>query len=225
MPPEYVARPVRTRGLPHRDRAWRPSAGASCRSRCGSCTCSTAPAATCPNGTRRSSGASSSRSPVAELRAAPRERAVRVRRRGRRRRGRRARARRAAVSGAVVVVADRAARARTARCGCAIDVENRTRRERRGDRDAALRHALVAAHTMLAIDRGRFLSMTDPPEWARPEVAVLRATRAPGPCSPGPSSWCCRRRSSSATTRRSRRRARAISTTRPRSTRSSRCAR
>ena len=50
-----------------------------------------------------------------------------------------------------------------------FDVENRTDAAP-AHRDAALRHALVAAHTMISIDRGRFLSMTDPPEWAAPEV-------------------------------------------------------
>ncbi|HEY7486201.1 MAG TPA: hypothetical protein VH912_17180 [Streptosporangiaceae bacterium] len=33
-------------------------------------------------------------------------------------------------------------------------------------RDEALRHALIAAHTLLAIGDGHFLSATDPPEWA-----------------------------------------------------------
>jgi hypothetical protein len=51
-----------------------------------------------------------------------------------------------------------------------IDVVNRTAATPH-DRDSALRRALVAAHTMAALDRGRFLSMTDPPEWAGPEVA------------------------------------------------------
>src|SRR4029079_19230679 len=41
-----------------------------------------------------------------------------------------------------------------------------------GARDEALRHALVAAHTMLALDRGHFLSMTDHPEWSAPAVAA-----------------------------------------------------
>jgi hypothetical protein len=35
-------------------------------------------------------------------------------------------------------------------------------------RDGALRHSLIAAHTVLALSEGTFLSMTDPPEWARP---------------------------------------------------------
>jgi hypothetical protein len=51
-----------------------------------------------------------------------------------------------------------------------IDVVNRTDATPH-DRDTALRHALVAAHSMAALDGGRFLSMTDPPEWAAPEIA------------------------------------------------------
>jgi hypothetical protein len=34
-------------------------------------------------------------------------------------------------------------------------------------RDAALRYAFLGAHTMLAVSDGAFLSMADPPEWAR----------------------------------------------------------
>lgn len=37
-------------------------------------------------------------------------------------------------------------------------------------RDEALRHSLIAAHTVLALSDGTFLSSTDPPEWARPAV-------------------------------------------------------
>jgi hypothetical protein len=36
------------------------------------------------------------------------------------------------------------------------------------DRSVALRHSLVAAHSLLGIDRGVFLSLLDPPEWAKP---------------------------------------------------------
>ena len=50
-----------------------------------------------------------------------------------------------------------------------VEVANTTEAEP-GDRDEALRSSLVATHTLLAIDRGKFLSMTDPPEWARPAV-------------------------------------------------------
>jgi hypothetical protein len=52
-----------------------------------------------------------------------------------------------------------------------VVVENRTPVPAAVDRDGALRSALVAAHTMYALDRGRFVSMTDPPEWAAPEIA------------------------------------------------------
>src|SRR5690606_21620433 len=34
-------------------------------------------------------------------------------------------------------------------------------------RDAALSRSLVATHTLLHLDAGHFLSLTDPPEWAR----------------------------------------------------------
>ncbi|MFD3547133.1 hypothetical protein ACFWUW_16245 [Streptomyces sp. NPDC058655] len=39
------------------------------------------------------------------------------------------------------------------------------------DRDAALPRSLVAAHLLLGLDAGSFLSMTDPPEWAKGAVA------------------------------------------------------
>lgn len=35
-------------------------------------------------------------------------------------------------------------------------------------RDDALAHSLLSAHSMLGLSRGRFLSLLDPPEWARP---------------------------------------------------------
>jgi hypothetical protein len=38
-------------------------------------------------------------------------------------------------------------------------------------REEALQHALVAAHTVLAVTGGEFLSLLEPPEWARPIVA------------------------------------------------------
>ncbi len=56
-----------------------------------------------------------------------------------------------------------------------VRVENRTdlgivpRR-----REDALPSALVAAHTIITVDGGTFLSMTDPPEWAQPAVAGCR---------------------------------------------------
>ncbi|MBT2388413.1 hypothetical protein J7E87_03040 [Streptomyces sp. ISL-1] len=42
------------------------------------------------------------------------------------------------------------------------------------DRDAALPHSLVAAHLLLCLSDGKFLSMTDPPEWAKGAVAACR---------------------------------------------------
>ncbi|MFE3323604.1 hypothetical protein [Streptomyces sp. NPDC059176] len=42
------------------------------------------------------------------------------------------------------------------------------------DRDAALPHSLVATHLLLCLDAGAFLSMTDPPEWAKGAVAACR---------------------------------------------------
>ncbi|MEU2115920.1 hypothetical protein ABZ567_09730 [Streptomyces sp. NPDC016459] len=43
-----------------------------------------------------------------------------------------------------------------------------------GDRDAALPHSLVSTHLMLCLDTGSFVSMTDPPEWAKGAVASCR---------------------------------------------------
>ena len=39
-------------------------------------------------------------------------------------------------------------------------------------REEALSHALIAAHTLTGIPDGRFISMTEPPEWASAEVAA-----------------------------------------------------
>ncbi|MFI7500982.1 hypothetical protein ACIBVL_21270 [Streptomyces sp. NPDC049687] len=45
---------------------------------------------------------------------------------------------------------------------------------RAADRDAALPHSLVATHLLMALSAGSFLSMTDPPEWARGAAAACR---------------------------------------------------
>ena len=42
------------------------------------------------------------------------------------------------------------------------------------DRSVALRHSLVAAHSLLGVDRGVFLSLLDPPEWAKPAAEACR---------------------------------------------------
>jgi hypothetical protein len=41
-------------------------------------------------------------------------------------------------------------------------------------RDEALPAALVAAHVIIGLHGGQFISMTDPPEWARPEVEACQ---------------------------------------------------
>ncbi len=48
-------------------------------------------------------------------------------------------------------------------------VELRTRAD-------GLRGALIAAHSLIAVPGGKFLSMTDPPEWAAAEVATCHNT-------------------------------------------------
>jgi len=47
-------------------------------------------------------------------------------------------------------------------------------RRERTDREAALPHSLIGAHLLLGLPGGRFLSMADPPEWARPAAARCR---------------------------------------------------
>jgi hypothetical protein len=42
------------------------------------------------------------------------------------------------------------------------------------DRSVALRHSLVAAHGLIGIDQGVFLSLLDPPEWARPAAEACQ---------------------------------------------------
>ncbi|MEV6419405.1 hypothetical protein [Streptomyces sp. NPDC051662] len=44
----------------------------------------------------------------------------------------------------------------------------------RGDRESALPHSLIGAHLLLGLPGGRFLSMADPPEWARPAARTCR---------------------------------------------------
>ncbi len=53
-----------------------------------------------------------------------------------------------------------------------VRVENRTAAEPAPAlRDEALPTALVAAHVIISVSGGEFISMTDPPEWAKPAVA------------------------------------------------------
>ena len=43
-------------------------------------------------------------------------------------------------------------------------------------REQALATALVAAHVIIGVSGGRFISMTDPPQWAKPEVDACENT-------------------------------------------------
>jgi hypothetical protein len=53
-----------------------------------------------------------------------------------------------------------------------VRVENRTTTEMPlGTRDDGLKYAMIAAHLLIGVPGGTFLSMTDPPEWAAGEVA------------------------------------------------------
>ncbi|MEV0065763.1 hypothetical protein [Amycolatopsis sp. NPDC050768] len=51
-----------------------------------------------------------------------------------------------------------------------LDLRNTSAWPSDGVRESALRRALLAAHVILAVDSGHFLSMLDPPEWAKPAV-------------------------------------------------------
>jgi hypothetical protein len=77
-----------------------------------------------------------------------------------------------AIHGAIVVHGERA-------CGpyqalrLRIAVQNRTEPdEPLHTRDDGLRHALIAAHVLIGVADGAFISMTDPPEWAAAETAA-----------------------------------------------------
>ncbi|MGW1173808.1 hypothetical protein ACWD4P_08790 [Kitasatospora sp. NPDC002543] len=60
-----------------------------------------------------------------------------------------------------------------------VEVENTSdwRPSRHATRDQALPRSLVSAHLLLGLEHGRFLSVTDPPEWARPAVERCRNER------------------------------------------------
>ncbi|MGH4012472.1 MAG: hypothetical protein ACRDSL_00740 [Pseudonocardiaceae bacterium] len=50
-----------------------------------------------------------------------------------------------------------------------IDVVNLAQwNDQDADRQVALRHSLIAAHTVIAVTDGEFISLIDPPEWAKP---------------------------------------------------------
>jgi hypothetical protein len=58
-----------------------------------------------------------------------------------------------------------------------LDLFNTTSWHSDGVRVHALRHALLAAHLVLSVDTGHFLSMLDPPEWAKPAVEACTQER------------------------------------------------
>jgi hypothetical protein len=75
-----------------------------------------------------------------------------------------------ALDGAIALHAERAAGPYQA-LRLRIRLENRSRPARLAARDDGLRHALIAAHLLVGAPGGRFLSLTDPPEWASAAVA------------------------------------------------------
>jgi hypothetical protein len=76
-----------------------------------------------------------------------------------------------ALAGAIVARAERTAGPYGA-IKLHVRVENRaTPQVPLCSRDDGLKHALIAAHLLIGVTGGSFLSMTDPPEWAAAEVA------------------------------------------------------
>jgi hypothetical protein len=57
-----------------------------------------------------------------------------------------------------------------------VEVTNESEAGTQASREDALPAALVAAHLIITVSGGAFLSMTDPPEWASPQVAACRNT-------------------------------------------------
>jgi len=54
-----------------------------------------------------------------------------------------------------------------------LDLKNTTDwKTRAPQREEALRHAMLAAHLVLSVDSGHFLSMLEPPEWAKEAVGA-----------------------------------------------------
>jgi len=57
-----------------------------------------------------------------------------------------------------------------------VQVTNESGAGTPASREEALPAALVAAHLIITVSGGAFLSMTDPPEWASPQVAACKNT-------------------------------------------------
>ena len=92
-----------------------------------------------------------------------------------------------------------------------VDEHRRLARLRQPRATIAVRHSLVAVHTLLAVDDGTFVSLARSARRRPRRRRGLRQRRARSPCSSARTSdrRCSRRRSSSTTTRRWRPRARA----------------
>jgi len=77
-----------------------------------------------------------------------------------------------AIDGVITIHAERAAGPYQA-LRLRVGVQNRSLPAAQlSSRDDGLRHALIAAHSLIGVPGGAFLSMTDPPEWAAAEVAA-----------------------------------------------------
>ena len=59
-----------------------------------------------------------------------------------------------------------------------IGVENRSRMPSRAARADALRHSLLSCHVLLAAPGGSFISLLDPPEWAKPAAMACSNVHA-----------------------------------------------
>lgn len=55
-----------------------------------------------------------------------------------------------------------------------VTVENTTTADAEASREEMLRHSLVSAHTLLAVHHGEFVSLLEPPEWARAAAESCR---------------------------------------------------
>jgi hypothetical protein len=58
-----------------------------------------------------------------------------------------------------------------------VEIANTTGCAASAGREEALRHSFVATHTLLGVTDARFISLLDPPEWARPAVESCQNVR------------------------------------------------
>lgn len=85
---------------------------------------------------------------------------------------------RQALRGEIHLAVEQAAEARHPLLRLRVRVDNLSRAPAIHDgRNEAMRSSLVGTHMLLAVSDGAFLSLTDPPEWARPAVAACSNVR------------------------------------------------